>query len=41
MDIEEGHVVEGDLVEQDDELHKVCVGLLPEGFLAFAEEVIQ
>src|SRR5580658_4347668 len=41
IDIKEGYVVEGDLVEQDDELHEVCVGLLPEGFLAFAEEVIQ
>src|SRR6266446_343345 len=41
INIEEGHVVEGHLVEQDDELHEVGVGLLPEGFLAFAEEVIQ
>jgi len=41
IDIEEGHVVEGHFVEQDDELHKVGVGLLPEGFLAFAEQVIQ
>jgi hypothetical protein len=28
-------------VEQDYELHEVGVGLLPEGFLAFAEEVVE
>src|SRR6202042_1937577 len=34
-------VVVGDLVQKDDELHEVSVGLLPEGFLATAEKVIQ
>ena len=39
VDIEQGDVVVKDLVEQDDELHHVGVGLLPEGFLAAAEQV--
>jgi len=34
VDIEEGDVVEGDLVQQDDELDEIGVGLLPERFLA-------
>jgi hypothetical protein len=28
-------------VQLDDEFHEVGVGLLPEGFLAFAEEIIE
>ncbi len=41
VDIEEGDVVVGDLMKEDDELHKVGVCLLPEGFLATAKKVIQ
>ena len=41
VDIEEGDVVVGDLVKKDDELHEVGVGLLPEGLLATAKEVVQ
>ncbi len=41
VDVEERDVVVDDLVEQDDELDEVRVGLLPEGLLAFAEEVVQ
>ena len=41
VDIEQGDVVVGDLVQQDDELDEVRVGLLPERFLAFAEEIVQ
>src|ERR1700733_11146468 len=41
VDIEERDVVVGDLVEKDDELHEVGVSLLPERFLAAAEEIIQ
>jgi hypothetical protein len=41
VDVEEGHVVTGDLVQLDDELHEVGVGLLPEGFLALAEEIVE
>jgi len=33
VDIEQGDVVIEDLVKQDDELHEVGVGLLPERFL--------
>ena len=40
IDIEEGHVVEGELMKEEDELHKVGVGLLPDEFLAFAEQVV-
>ena len=39
VDIEQGDVIEKHFVEQDDELHHVGVGLLPEGFLAPAEQV--
>src|SRR5579885_140455 len=39
--IEERDVIVGDLVKQNDELHKVGVCLLPEGFLALAEEVVK
>ena len=41
VDIEQGHVVIGDLVQLDDELDEVRVGLLPERFLAFAEEIVE
>ena len=41
VNVEQGHVVVEHLMQQDDELHQVGVGLLPEGFLALAEEVIQ
>src|ERR1700683_3316489 len=41
IDIEERDVVVGDLVEKDDELHEVGVSLLPERFLAAAEEIVQ
>ena len=40
VDIEQGYVVEGDLVKKDDELDEVRVCLLPEGFLAPPEEVV-
>ena len=39
--VEEGYVVVGDFVKQDDELDEVRVGLLPERFFALAEEVVQ
>src|SRR5207249_6284478 len=41
VDVEQGDVVVKDLVEQNDELHQVGVGLLPEGLLPPAEEVGQ
>ena len=41
VDIEEGYVVEGDLVKEDDELHQICVSLLPERLLPAAKEIIQ
>ena len=41
IDIEQGHIIEGHLVKEDDEFHKVRVGLLPEGFFPFAEQVVQ
>ena len=41
IDIEEGDVVVGDLMKKDDELDEVRVRLLPEGFLAAAEEIVQ
>ena len=40
VDVEKGHVVISDLVQEDDELDEVGVGLLPERFLALAEEVV-
>jgi hypothetical protein len=40
VDIEQGYVVERDLVKKDDELDKVRVCLLPERFLAPPEEVV-
>src|SRR5208283_5954710 len=40
VDIEQGDVVVGDLVEQDDELYEVGVGLLPEGFFASSKQVV-
>jgi hypothetical protein len=39
--IEEGDVVIGDLMQEDDELDEVGVRLLPEGFLASAKKVVQ
>ena len=41
IDVKERDVVVSDFVKQDDELHEVGVGLLPEGFFAFAEEIIE
>src|ERR1700685_3241021 len=41
VDIEEGDVVVGDLMEKDDELDEVGVRLLPERLLATAEKVVQ
>ena len=41
IDIEERDVIESDLMKQDDEFYEVGVGLLPEGFLAPAEQVVQ
>ncbi len=41
IDIEESHVIVGDLVKQNDELHEVGVRLLPEGLLALAKQVVQ
>ena len=41
IDIEQGDVIVKHLVQQDDELHHVGVGLLPEGFLAPAKEISQ
>ena len=41
VNVKQGHVVVGDLVKLDDELDEVGVGLLPEGFLAFTEEIVK
>src|SRR5277367_145113 len=41
VDIEERHIIKSDLVKKDDELHQIGVGLLPKGFLATPEEVVQ
>src|SRR5229473_7880 len=41
VNVEQGHVAICDLMEKDDEFNEVCVRLLPEGFLAPAEEVVQ
>src|SRR6266851_5799892 len=41
IDIEQGHVVVGDLMKKDDELDQIRVGLLPEGLFSFAEEIVQ
>ena len=41
VDIEQRDVVVGDLVQKNDELDEVGVGLLPEGFLALAKQVVQ
>ena len=41
VDVEERHVAAQHLVEQDDELDEVRVGLLPEGLLAAPVEVIE
>ena len=41
VDIEEGNVVVGGLMKEDDELDEVGVGLLPEGLLATAEQIVQ
>jgi hypothetical protein len=40
IDIEESYVIKSDLMKKNDELHEVGVGLLPEGFLALAEQVV-
>ena len=39
--IEERDVVVRDLVQKDDELDEIGVGLLPERFLAAAKEIVQ
>src|SRR5437879_8523683 len=41
VDIEEGDIVVGGLMEEDDELDKVGVRLLPERLLATSEKVVQ
>src|SRR5258708_15836636 len=41
VDIEEGNVVVRGLMKKDDELHEVGVGLLPEGLLATAKEIVE
>ena len=41
IDIEERDVVVGNLVKKNDELHEIGVCLLPEGFFAAAEKVVQ
>ena len=41
VDVEQGHVVVDDLVQQDDELDQVGIGLLPERFLAATEQVVE
>src|SRR5439155_18531690 len=41
VDIEEGDIVVGGLMKEDDELDEVGVRLLPERFLATAEKVVQ
>src|SRR5258708_24803044 len=41
IDIEEGHVVVGDLVKKDDEFNEVRVRLLPERFLTATEKIVQ
>src|SRR5580700_1403949 len=41
IDIEECHVIESNFVKQDDEFYEIGVGLLPEGFFAPAEKIVQ
>src|ERR1019366_6795146 len=41
IDIEEGDIVVGDLVKEDEEVHQVRVRLLPERFFAAAKEIVQ
>ena len=41
VDIKEGHVVIEDLVQEDDELDQIRVGLLPEWFLAASKQVVE
>ena len=41
VDIEQGHIIKRNLMKKDDELDEIRVCLLPEGFLASPEEVIQ
>jgi len=40
IDIEESDVAESDLMQDDDELYEIGVGLLPERFFAFAKQVV-
>src|SRR5256885_13925925 len=41
VDIEKRDVIESDFVEENDELYEVGVRLLPKGFLAPAEKVVE
>src|SRR5580704_15654941 len=41
INIEEGHIVVGDLVKKDDEFNEVRVRLLPERFLTATEKIVQ
>src|SRR5262249_198370 len=41
VDIEEGDVIESDLVEEGDEFQQIGVGLLPEWLLTSAKEIVE
>ena len=41
VDIEQRHVVVGDLVKLNNEFDQIRVSLLPEWFLSFAEQIVE
>src|ERR1700751_1337729 len=41
VNVEQGYVAIQHLVQQDDELHQVGIGLLPEGLFATPEQVVE
>ena len=41
VDVEQGDIVIGDLVQQDDEFDQIRVGLLPEWFPSLSKQVVQ
>src|ERR1700751_2882482 len=41
VNVEQGYVAIEHLVQQDDELHQIGVGLLPEGFFATPKQIVE
>src|SRR6267142_7046322 len=41
VNVEQGYIAIEHLVQQDDELHQIGVGLLPEGFLATPKQIVE